>query len=208
MLMDGFHYKNIDFTRDCFIDEYYDLRTVNEGEKCPECSSPLRIVKAIELGHIFKLGTKYSEALKAYFMDADSIEKPIIMGSYGIGVERILACFIEQNNDSHGIIWKKPLVPFDVHLIGLNLYKNEDVKQVCERLYDELIKARIDVLYDDRDENPGIKFNDADLIGIPLQLIAGKKNLDNGIIELKFRENGNRQLIKLENIINEIRNYI
>lgn len=205
---DGYHYKNIDFTRDCKIDEYYDLRTINEGEKCPECSSPLRIVKAIELGHIFKLGTKYSEALKAYFMDADSTEKPIIMGSYGIGVERILACFIEQNYDNHGIIWKKPLTPFDVHLIGLNLSKNEEVKLECDRIYNELKNSRIDVLYDDRDENPGIKFNDADLIGIPIQIIVGKKNLDNGIIEIKIRENGNRKHIKIENLINEIKKLI
>jgi len=204
----GFHYKNIDFTRDCSIDGYYDLRTVTIGEKCPECSSPLRVVKAIELGHIFKLGTKYSEALKAYFMDSDSNEKPIIMGSYGIGVERILACYIEQNHDSFGIIWKKPLTPFDVHLIGLNLSKNDDVKAICEIIYNELKEAKIDVLFDDRDENPGIKFNDADLIGIPVQLIAGKKNLDNGMIEIKIRENGKRNLIKIENIISEIKNLI
>jgi prolyl-tRNA synthetase len=201
---DGFHLKNIDFTRDCKIDEYLDLRTVREGEPCIINGSPLRIVKAIELGHIFKLGTKYSEALGARFLDAEGKEHPIIMGSYGIGVERIMASYIEQNFDDAGIIWNNVLTPFDFHLIGLALNKSPDVEEACNRIYTELSELKFDVLYDDRDENPGVKFNDADLIGIPYQIIVGKKNLDNGNVEIKDRKTGKRELIKINSIKEEI----
>lgn len=204
---DGFHYKNIDFTRDCKIEEYYDLRTVQAGEPCPISGQPLRVVKAIELGHIFKLGTKYSEALGANFLDSESKEHPIIMGSYGIGVERILACYMEQHYDDKGIIWKKPLTPFDVHLIGLNETKFPEVKEVCTKLYEDLRNAGIDVLYDDRNESPGIKFNDADLIGIPIQLIVGNKNLKDSKIEIKYRELSERNLIEIDKAKEIILNY-
>lgn len=201
---DGFHLKNIDFTRDCKIDEYLDLRTVREGEPCIINGSPLRIVKAIELGHIFKLGTKYSDALGARFLDAEGKEHPIIMGSYGIGVERIMASYIEQNFDDAGIIWNKALTPFDFHLIGLAINKTPEVEEACERIYSELSELNFDVLFDDRDENPGVKFNDADLIGIPYQIIVGKKNLDNGKIEIKDRKTGKRELINLNSLKEEI----
>jgi len=201
---DGFHLKNIDFTRDCNIDEYLDLRTVREGEPCIINGSPLRIVKAIELGHIFKLGTKYSEALGARFLDAEGKEHPIIMGSYGIGVERIMASYIEQNFDEAGIIWNKVLTPFDFHLIGLALNKSPDVEEACNRIYSELSELKFDVLFDDRDENPGVKFNDADLIGIPYQIIVGKKNLDNGKIEIKNRKTGTRELINFNSLKEEV----
>ncbi|MCX7736013.1 MAG: proline--tRNA ligase [Candidatus Kapabacteria bacterium] len=199
---DGFHLKNIDLTRDCKIDEYLDLRTVREGEPCIKNGSPLRIVKAIELGHIFKLGTKYSEALGARFLDSEGKEHPIIMGSYGIGVERIMASYIEQNYDESGIIWNKALTPFDLHLIGLGLSKTPEVKKACEKIYSDLTGLNLEVLFDDRDENPGVKFNDADLIGIPYQIIVGKKNLDNGKVEIKDRKTGERKLIDL-NILKE-----
>ncbi len=202
---DGYHIKNIDFDRDCQIKEFYDLRTVNEGEKCPNCSSKLRVVKAIELGHIFKLGTKYSEALGATFLNSEGKEEPIIMGSYGIGVERILACYLEQNYDENGIIWQHPITPFDIHLIGLNLNKFNDVRNACEDIYSKLQNAGFDVLFDDRDESAGIKFNDADLIGIPYQIIVGKKNFENGNLEVKERKSGNREIIKIEGLIEFLR---
>ncbi len=204
---DGYHYKNIDFLRDCHIDAYYDLRTVREGEPCPINGSPIKIVKAIELGHIFKLGTKYSESLGANFLDNEGNEHPIIMGSYGIGVERIIACFIEQNHDEKGIIWDYPLTPFDVHLISVNI-KSDLIKRESEDIYQMLCKNGFEVIYDDRDETPGVKFNDADLIGIPIQIIIGEKNIKNGLVEIKYRRTLQRELIRKEELVEHLNNFI
>lgn len=204
---DGFHYKNIDLKRDCKIETYHDFRTINEGEPCIINGSPLRIVKAIELGHIFKLGTKYSEALGARFLDANGDEHPIIMGSYGIGVERVLACYLEQHHDEKGIIWNKTLTPYHVHLLGLNLLRATDVADACNQIYDRLSNSGYDVLFDDRNESPGIKFNDADLIGIPIQIIAGSKNISNGLVEIKYRETGERFTLEIDKINDFIDEY-
>jgi prolyl-tRNA synthetase len=204
---DGYHIKNIDFRRDAEIEEYHDLRVVQSGEPCVECGRPLRVVKAIELGHIFKLGTKYSEAMEATFLDTDGKEKPIIMGSYGIGVERILACFIEQNFDENGLKWKAPVTPFHVHLIGLGMSKFDEVRNACEELYSKISGAGYEVLFDDRDESPGVKFNDADLLGIPLQIIGGNKNLKNGNVEIKDRATGERDVVSLDEAIESIARY-
>ncbi|MCX7879622.1 MAG: proline--tRNA ligase [Ignavibacteria bacterium] len=201
---DGYHFRNIDLLRDTQIDGYYDLRTVREGEPCPLANTPIKIVKAIELGHIFKLGTKYSEAIGAKFLDKDGLEKPIIMGSYGIGVERIIASFIEQNHDEFGIIWKKPLAPFDIHLIGINIAKSDLVRQACEDIYNNLTRKKLEVLYDDRDETAGVKFYDADLIGIPIQIIVGEKNLQSNSVEIKYRKDGRRTIISLDELENTI----
>lgn len=201
---DGFHYKNIDFQRDCNITEFYDLRTVQNGEPSIISNAPLRIVKAIEIGHIFKLGTKYSEALGAKFLDSDGKEKPIIMGSYGIGIERIIASYIEQNHDDKGIIWNKSIAPFLVHILSMAPNKFENVREIGEKLYKELTADNIEVLYDDRDEAPGVKFNDADLLGIPLQLIIGNKGLQNNQLEVKIRRTGERINIALDNYKNEL----
>lgn len=198
---DGFHYKNIDFDRDCKIEEWHDLRTVQSGEQCPNCKNKLRIVKAIELGHIFKLGTKYSEALGANFLDSEGIEHPIIMGSYGIGVERIMACYIEQNYDDKGIIWQNPITPFHIHLLGINIHSSDELHVACNYIYDEILLANYEVLYDNREVSAGIKFNDADLIGIPLQIIVGKKNFENDNVEIKNRRTGERTIIPMDNII-------
>ncbi len=197
----GFHYKNIDMDRDTDVTEFYDLRTTKAGDPCPVCGVPLRVVKAIEIGHIFKLGTKYSSALGANFLDKDGKQQPIIMGSYGIGVERILACYIEQNFDEKGIIWKGPLAPFQVHILGIGNNKSEAVSDYCEKLYMELQAEGYEVLYDDRDETAGVKFNDADLIGIPLQIIVGKKNIENGQVEFKYRETLDRELIQIDEVM-------
>jgi prolyl-tRNA synthetase len=204
---DGYHYKNIDFTRDCTIPEFQDLRTVQPGEPCIIDGSPLRVVKAIELGHIFKLGTKYSEALSANFIDSESVEHPIIMGSYGIGVERVMACYIEQHHDESGIIWDKTLAPFDVHILGLNESKFPDVKKFAKQIYSNLKNNGFEVLYDDRNESPGIKFNDADLIGTPVQVIIGNKNLSSGKVEIKYRKNMDRDLVDLNEIVARIKEY-
>lgn len=202
---DGYHFKNIDFDRDAQIEEYHDLRTIEASEPCPKCNKELRVVKAIELGHIFKLGTKYSEALEARFLDSEGKENPIIMGSYGIGVERIAACYIEQHNDENGIIWQEPLAPYQIHLIGLQLSKFDIVKNTCEKLYNDLFQNGFEVIFDDRVESPGVKFNDADLLGMPLQIIVGNKNITNGKLELKHRSTGERELIDLSEVILKIK---
>jgi len=203
-----YHIGNIDLQRDVKVDGYYDLRTINEGEPCIKCGSPLRIVNAIELGHIFKLGTKYADAMHAYFLDENGKEKPIIMGSYGIGVERVIACYIEQNHDKHGIIWNKSLAPFHVHLLQVNS-NNEKVVSTSESLYQKLQDSLIDVLFDDRDDvSPGFKFKDADLLGIPLQVIVGEINLKSGHIEIKERRTGKRELIELNKVVSYIEKYL
>ena len=196
---DKFHFRNIDLQRDCVIAGYYDLRTVKAGELCPTgCGKELRVVNAIEVGHIFKLGTKYSQALGATFLDDNGVENPIIMGSYGIGVERIIACFIEQSHDEKGIQFVPSISPYHVHLLGLGIKKSDAVKQACERFERELQANNIDVLYDDRDVSPGVKFNDADLLGMPVQLIIGEKNLGAGNVEIKDRISGERYVVALE----------
>ncbi|MBX2991694.1 MAG: proline--tRNA ligase [Bacteroidetes bacterium] len=192
-----YHLKNIDLQRDCKIDGYYDLRTVQAGETAPNGTAKLRIVRGIELGHIFKLGTKYSDSLKATYLDERGEAKPIIMGSYGIGIERIIACHIEQNHDANGIIWDKSIAPYLVHIVAVNV-KNKEVVERAEHLYNELLGAGIDTLYDDRPTTPGFKFKDADLLGMPLQVIVGEKNLANSKIEVKIRKSGERILVDVD----------
>ena len=145
--------------------------------------------KAIELGHIFKLGTKYSEALGANFLNEHGQANPIIMGSYGIGVERVLACYIEQNHDENGMIFPMALAPVQVVLLNLGL-KDQQITETAESLYDELQAKGVDVLFDDRDERPGFKFKDADLLGIPIRITVGKRLTKDGVIELRLRKDG------------------
>jgi len=193
-----YHYKNIDFKRDLPDIKYYDLRVVKEGELTINKTSKIRVTKAIEIGHIFKLGTKYAEALHAYYLDKEGNEHPVIMGSYGIGIERIAAAYIEQNHDDKGIIWGGEISPFKVHLISVNA-SNEIVKNKSEEVYKELTEKNIEVLYDDRLEvRPGFKFNDADLLGIPVQVIIGEKNLKNNNVEIKMRRTGERIILSLD----------
>ncbi|MEO6696088.1 MAG: proline--tRNA ligase [Ignavibacteria bacterium] len=199
-----YHLKNIDLKRDVPDIEYKDLRTVKEGEETIDRNSKLKITRAIEVGHIFKLGTKYAEALGATFLDAEGKENPLIMGSYGIGVERTAAAFIEQNNDEKGIIWKGEAAPFQVILISLN-QKSDEVKNISEEFYKNFKLNNIEVLFDDRaDVRPGVKFNDADLIGIPVQLIIGEKNIKEGNVEIKIRRTGERLIVRKEYALNKI----
>ena len=200
-----YHLKNIDLKRDVKGIEYKDLRVVKEGEETIDRKSKIKITRAIEVGHIFKLGTKYAEALGATFLDAEGKENPVIMGSYGIGVERTAASYIEQNNDEKGIIWKGEIAPFKVILISLG-GKTEEVKNISEEFYKQLcIEKKIETLYDDREGvRPGVKFNDADLIGIPVQLIIGEKNLKEGNIEIKIRSTGERLIVKKEDALNKV----
>ena len=202
-----YHLINIDLQRDCTIDGYYDLRTVQAGETALHGNCKLRIVKGIELGHIFKLGTKYSDALKATFLGEKGEAKSIIMGSYGIGIERIIACHIEQNHDDNGIIWDKAIAPYQVHLIAVSM-KSQDVIRMAEQLYEEMGKLGIEALFDDRLTSPGFKFKDADLLGMPIQVIVGEKNLANGNVEIKIRKTGERLLSQSSDVINKVKDLL
>lgn len=203
-----YHLANIDMERDVQVEAYADLRTVTAGEPCIQCESPLRIVNAIEIGHIFKLGTKYAESLNAKFLDENGNEQPIIMGSYGIGIERIIASYIEQNHDETGIIWNKALAPYIVHLIAVNT-DNEELVKASEQLYVQLTNAGIETLYDDRlNVTPGFKFHDADLLGMPLQVIVGERNWKNGNVELKERRTGKRTILKKEDVVERVRQFL
>lgn len=181
----GFHTKGIK-PNVHFQAEWHDIHMAKEGDKCPKCSTTIRIERAIEVGNIFKLGTKYSKPLRAVYLDEKGKENSLIMGSYGIGPARIAAAAIEQNSDKDGIIWHKSIAPFDVEIIPLNI-EDAEVLRVAESFYNDLRAEGIEVLMDDRDVRPGVKFKDADLMGIPWQIIIGEKNLKDSFVELKSR---------------------
>jgi prolyl-tRNA synthetase len=197
---DDHHVRGVNIERDIEVDRWADLRAVNAGEACPRCDhGVLEVFKAMEIGHIFKLGTKYSASMGAKVLTADGKEVPILMGSYGIGVERILTAAIEQNHDADGIIWPKSIAPFDVVVTVTNV-KDEKVRDAGEKLYAGLRHAGLDVLLDDRDERAGVKFKDADLIGIPYRVTIGKK-ISDGMVELFDRRAKQSQDVKLEEIV-------
>lgn len=195
------HLKNIDLTRDVRLDGYFDLRTVASGEPCPQCEAPLTVTNAIEIGHIFKLGTKYSEALGATFLDENGRTQPIIMGSYGIGIERIIACHIEQSHDEHGIIWNKALAPFAVHIIAASM-NNKETVLTANQLYRAFSEAGIETLFDDRSSvTAGVKFKDADLLGMPFQIIVGERGLREKKVEMKRRATGERTQVPVDDVL-------
>ncbi|NLC53498.1 MAG: proline--tRNA ligase [Firmicutes bacterium] len=181
-----FHLCHVNPERDFTVDTFADLRLAKAGDPCVRCGQPLQETRGVEVGHIFKLGTKYSSALNATFRDEDGVEKPFIMGCYGIGISRIMAAAIEQNNDEDGIKWPLPIAPFQVTILALG----EEQKAAAEQIYQELTAAGVEVLFDDRPERPGVKFKDADLIGIPLRLTVGPKSLAQGEVEVKNRMTG------------------
>jgi prolyl-tRNA synthetase len=181
------HLINVNIDRDFETKEFADLRKITKLDKCPACGKAIDIKKAIEVGHTFKLGTKYSEALGAKFLDADGKTHTAIMGCYGIGVNRIIASLIETSNDKDGIIWPMSIAPYQVLIVALNT-ASKKVKEVAEEVYASLKKSACEVLYDDRDISAGIKFKDADLVGIPVQVIIGEKNAKKDIVEIKTRK--------------------
>ena len=200
---DEHHLRGVDIERDINVDKWADLRTVNSGEACPRCETgTLEVFKGMEIGHIFKLGTKYSESMGATVLTADGKEVPIVMGSYGIGVERIITAAIEQNHDADGIIWPKSLTPFDVIVTVTNM-KDEKLRTAGEKLYQELLDAGLQVLLDDREERAGVKFKDADLIGVPYRVTIGKKIAD-GAVELFDRRAKQSEDIKLDEIVSRV----
>lgn len=186
---DGFHLKHVDVERDMAVTTWADLRTVKVDELSQATGEPLKIQRAIEVGHVFKLGTKYSEAMGSSFLDADGTRKPTVMGCYGIGVTRTMQAAIEQGNDVNGIIWPTSVAPFHVHLMPINAQHAESVK-VATELGAQLESRGVEVLYDDRDERPGVKFKDADLIGLPIRLSVGERSLAKGEVEVKVRSTG------------------
>jgi prolyl-tRNA synthetase len=197
---DDHHIRGVEIERDIEVDQWADLRTVNSGETCPRCEKgTLQVFKAMEIGHIFKLGTKYSESMGATVLTADGKEVPIVMGSYGIGVERIITAAIEQNHDADGIVWPKSITPFDVVATVTNI-KDERLRAAGEKLYTDLKAAGLEVLLDDRDERAGVKFKDADLIGIPYRITIGKK-IGDGIVELFDRRAKQSEDVNLDDIV-------
>jgi prolyl-tRNA synthetase len=200
---DDHHLRGVDMDRDIKPDQWADLRMVESGEPCPRCDSGvLDVYKAMEIGHIFKLGTKYSESMGANFLTPDGKEAPIVMGSYGIGVERIITAAVEQNYDGDGIIWPKAIAPFDVVVTVTNT-KQDQLREAGEKLYADLQKAGLAVLLDDRDERAGVKFKDADLIGIPYRVTVGKKIAD-GVVELFDRAAKQSEDVKLDEVVGKL----
>lgn len=183
--------------RDFPIKETLDIRYITEREPCPKCKKSLGIKRAIELGHVFKLGTKYSDSMKATFLDSDGKEKPFIMGCYGIGINRIIAAAIEQNNDKDGIIWPLSIAPYQAIILSLNM-DDEQVIRASEELYKQFCDDGVGVLLDDRQVSPGIKFKDADLIGIPLQIIIGSRSIKKSVAEIKIRATGEKKEVPLK----------
>ena len=197
---DGFHLKNVSIERDIQVSAWFDLRTVTAGEPCAKCGKPLKIRRAIEVGHVFKLGTKYSEKLNATFLDVDGSRKPSVMGCYGIGVTRTLQAIIEQCNDKDGIIWPMSTAPYQVCITPLAVAPESQAMQLAEKFYAELTAKGVEVILDDRDERPGVKFKDADLVGFPLRIALGEKSLAKGEVEIKPRD-GAVQSVKIDDAV-------
>jgi prolyl-tRNA synthetase len=201
------HLVHVNMLRDFQVRQFADIRSFSPGDRCPLCGEETRTDKGIEVGHIFKLGTKYSKALGATFLDEEGKEREIVMGCYGIGVGRTVAAAIEQSHDENGIIFPMPIAPFQVLILPVNM-KVPLLREAADQFYSELNHMRIEVLYDDREESPGVKFKDADLIGIPLRLTLGEKNLKKGMVEIKKRRTGEILLVEKEKAAATIREMV
>src|SRR6185369_8817706 len=200
---DDHHLRGVDISRDIPVDDWFELRTVESGEGCPRCDTGvLEVFKGMEIGHIFKLGTKYSDSMGAYVLTQDGKQVPIVMGSYGIGVGRIISAAVEQQHDDDGIIWPRSLAPFDVVVTITNM-KQDDLRAAGEKLYEELKQADLEVLLDDRDERAGVKFKDADLIGIPYRITIGKKVAE-GLVELYDRRAKQSDDVKISDVVSRV----
>ncbi|HMB16786.1 MAG TPA: proline--tRNA ligase [Pelovirga sp.] len=202
------HYIGVCHPRDVVIDRFADLRRAEQGDPCPRCKGGrFESWRGIEVGHVFKLGTKYSEAMAAMVLDDQGQSRPLVMGCYGIGVGRTVAAAIEQNHDEHGLKLPLPLAPFQVLVVILNP-KDEQVREAGEKIYSQLLEQRVEVLLDDRDERPGIKFKDADLVGIPLRITVGARGLQEGVVELKIRASGEQTTLALGEVVPALRQLI
>ncbi len=201
---EGYHCLNVNAGRDFDPDIVTDLIAVEKGMPCPECETPLNSTRGIEVGNIFKLGTKYSDSMGAKVLDENGKMQPLVMGCYGIGVGRLLACIIEAHHDDHGIIWPISVAPFEVQIVVLTGRKPAGELEAAEKLSGQLKAAGLDVLLDDRDERAGVKFNDADLIGIPIRLTVGSRGLANGQVEMKLRHENDRSDVPLDQLIGRV----
>jgi prolyl-tRNA synthetase len=190
---EGFHVKNTNIPRDYEPTIVADIAAAGDGAACVECGNPLHTNRGVEVGNIFKLGTRYSDSVGATYLDEEGKERPIVMGSYGIGSGRLLACIAEEYNDDHGLIWPITVAPYQVHLVSLNA-KDAAVVEATDRVYEMLQEAGFEVLYDDRDERPGVKFTDADLIGTPIRVAVSPKTIAKNAVELKRRDKDKKNL--------------
>jgi prolyl-tRNA synthetase len=195
-----YHLRGANYPRDFEPDVIADIALAQEGHDCCRCNTPLEAKRGIEVGHVFKLGTFFSESLGANYLDNDGVQQPIVMGSYGIGVGRLLAAAIEQNHDEKGIVFPKAIAPYQVQLVALNV-ENPLVAEAAEDLYQRLEQAELEVLYDDRSETAGVKFNDADLFGFPIRIVVSPRNLNQGSAEVKLRRESEAHLVSLEDVV-------
>ena len=200
---DGFHLRGVDIERDIAVSQWADLREAKAGEKSPKGGGVLEEARCIELGHVFKLGNKYSKAMDAGFLDDNGKRQIFEMGCYGIGVSRIVAAIAEAHNDENGVIWPKNVAPFEVHL--LNLEKDDATRAIVEKLYEELQAAGIDVLFDDRNERPGAKFADADLFGIPVQIVAGRNTKETNEVEVRTRDKSLNETVAVDGVVGRVK---
>jgi prolyl-tRNA synthetase len=199
---EGFHLMNVNFGRDFDAAMTADIVAVEDGSSCPQCGKPLRLTRGVEVGNIFKLGTRYTDALGCTFLDENGNSRAVVMGSYGIGVGRLLACVAEEHHDDKGLIWPAAIAPFPVHLVMLP-GKTMDTVQIANQLVADLTAAGMEPLFDDREESAGVKFNDADLIGLPLRITVSERALKQGGVEFKLRTSGEAWIVPLENAVAE-----
>lgn len=195
----GFHLLNVNYGRDFTASQVADITTAREGDACPTCGHALKASRGVEVGNIFKLGTRYSDALGCTFLDKEGKAQPVIMGSYGIGIGRLLACAAEENRDEYGLVWPVSIAPYHIHLVLLP-DETSGANQTAHQLYEALRKAKVEVLFDDRDERAGVKFNDADLIGLPLRLTVSKKSLESGGVEMKLRNQKDKVIVPMSEV--------
>ncbi len=200
---DNYHFSNVNLGRDFVPEKLIDLRNAEAGDKCPLCEGSLQTIRGIEVGHIFKLGTKYSDAMEASYRDQNGQDQAMVMGCYGIGVSRTMAAAVEQKNDENGIVWPLAIAPYQVLIVPVNSKKEEQV-EAAERLYKELLSKGIEVLLDDRDERAGVKFKDADLIGIPIRITIGPKSLQENQVEVKKRWESENHMINIDEVVQYI----
>ncbi len=205
---DGFHLLNVNYGRDYEAQIVVDIAAAQDGDPCPDCGGVLHTQRGVEVGNIFKLGTRFAEPMGCTYSDKDGMEKPVIMGSYGIGSGRLLACIAEEHHDENGLIWPVTVAPYHVYLIALVGKGNEQVRQEADAIYAELNTAGIEVLYDDREESPGVKFNDADLIGLPVRLTVSERASKQGGVEFKRRDQAERSIVPTAEILQRVKEEI